>query len=205
MKHGKLETALMIGICFTLFVGYICVREQSRLAGKLIRLHVIANSDSREDQSLKMEVRDSIVEAVYGLIDGEKDAAKAACIIYENLPYLERKAGEVIKNHGLDYDIKAEFGVEDYDTREYDGFMLPAGPYNSLKIRIGNEAGRNWWCVIFPPLCITAASEFRETAEAAGLTEEEIRLISEKDDDVVFKFRILEIIQKIAGFLKKHF
>lgn len=198
----KIETALIFGICLALIVGFACVGDQRELASKMIRLHVIANSDSEEDQALKLKVRDCVTDTVASMLEGEKNIDKAAEVISKNIHVIENRAEEVLSGYGCGYEVKAELGIEEYEKREYEGFTLPAGLYNSLRVKIGAAKGQNWWCVVFPPLCFTAASEFRETAEAAGLTDEEIKLITENDNKVVFKFRILEIIQKVWMLFK---
>lgn len=199
----RIETALFFGICLAFIVGFVCVRDQRELASKMIRLHVIANSDSDMDQALKLKVRDCVIETVGSLLDGEKNIENAADIISKSIPDIEEKAEKVLADNGCRYQVEAELGIEEYQTREYETFTLPAGPYNSLRVKIGDASGQNWWCVVFPPLCFTAAAEFEETAEAAGLTDEEIKLIADKDNKVVFRFQILEILQKIWMFFKQ--
>jgi len=199
----RIETALFFGICIAFIVGIVCVRDQQELASKMIRLHVIANSDSEEDQSLKLKVRDCVIETVGSLLEGERNIENAADIISRNIPDIEEKAEKVLVENGSLYKVEAELGIEEHQTREYDTFTLPAGFYKSLRIKIGDASGQNWWCVVFPPLCFTAAAEFEETAEAAGLTDEEIKLIADQDNKVVFKFKILEIVQRIWMFLKQ--
>jgi stage II sporulation protein R len=163
---------------------------------------VIANSDSAGDQAVKLKVRDTVLERVNVILNGENDVDKAASLIRENIPAIEESAESVLLRSGFDYNVKAELGAEEYGTREYESFSLPAGIYNSLRVTIGEGSGKNWWCVVFPPLCLTAAEDFHETAEAAGLSEDEIKLISDEDGKVVFKFKILEIIQKFFDKIK---
>ena len=156
-----------------------------------IRLHILAESDSREDQELKIKVRDALLEEYGELLGGEKDFNGARERVFELLGEMKTTAAEVIKKSGYDYPVNATLTVEWYDTREYEGFTLPAGYYTSLRVIIGSGSGQNWWCVMYPPLCLEMACEDAPADDALiDYTKEEIRLIQSGKYNV--KFKILE-------------
>lgn len=200
IKH-RIVCASILGLCTILIIGFICLSQQQGLSSKLIRLHVIANSDTDLDQSIKDMVRDSINEEMTILLADVREISEAEQILSENLSIIENNAKEVLLREGYTYQVCAELRNEIYSTRKYDTFNLPAGVYKSLKVVIGEGNGRNWWCVVFPPLCFAGAAEFEEAAEAAGLSENEIRLISEQNDTVVFRFKILELFEKLVNYI----
>lgn len=195
--------SLIIGLCMALAVGFASVQEQRSIASKIVRLHVIPNSNSSEDQALKKIVRDDVTKRVNALLRDVSDIGAAEIILRDNIKDIEKNVREIVLREGYTYTVCAEICDEMYSTREYDTFTLPAGKYQSLRITIGSGKGENWWCVVFPPLCFTGAVEFQESAEAAGLSESEIKLISGRDEEgVVFRFQILELIKRISDFLK---
>ena len=148
--------------------------EQQRLSAKLIRLHVVANSDSAHDQAVKLEVRDAVSAAAKALLDGAEDPRAAL-------------AGRL--------DAIADAAAA--RLREYDTFSLPAGVYESLRVTIGAGKGHNWWCVVFPSLCLTSSmDELELAAQTAGFSIGEIRLIT-GEEDFRLKFRVLELLQRL--------
>lgn len=155
--------------------------EQRTLASNLVRLHVIANSDGERDQSLKLIVRDAVLDATADMSEDE----------------LERS----LRSNGCQSSVRVLLGYEEYGTREYDSFSLPAGRYRSLRVEIGKAAGHNWWCVLFPPLCFASAEEVIEQANASGMSEEAVELMTEDGQDVQIRFRLLELLQELAHFL----
>lgn len=167
--------------------------EQHSLAEKLVRLHVIANSDSDIDQSLKLKVRDALLECTAGIDESELAAS---------LDELAAVAMEVVRAEGFDYGVSVALGDEAYGTREYDTFALPAGIYRSLRVTLGDGSGENWWCVLFPPLCFAAAEDFDDSARSAGLSDDEINFVKKTEDAPQIRFRILELLLKAASFLR---
>ncbi len=199
MKLKKWELALIAALVFTVILGAGLRKEQTELSEKLIRLHVVANSDLEEDQALKLKVRDRILQEVAVLLDGVTERDEAVCLIDENIDSILAGARECILDNGYNYTVKATVAVETFPTREYDTFSLPAGEYTSLRVIIGSGCGHNWWCVIFPPLCVSAATDAEEVF--SQLTEEEVRLITEDGPEYVFKFKSLELIEKLKELL----
>ena len=178
------ETAALIALCVTLLSGLWAQRRQSGLASGLVRLHVIAHSDSEADQAVKLKVRDAVLSLLAPRLEGVTDAAEAEAIVRAALPELAAEAAHVSSQHA-----EAALGREIYPTRAYEGFALPAGVYTSLRITLGEGRGHNWWCVIYPPLCTAAASG---TLETSALDGEDLKLITGADGTCVFKFRVIE-------------
>jgi stage II sporulation protein R len=203
MKLKKWELALLIALVVTFLcaaAGAGLSRDQSDLSEKLIRLHVVANSDSEADQALKLRVRDAIVNDVSGLLADVKDRSVALQLIGNSLDAIAGKASDVISAEGYDYPVSAKLAVEDFPTREYDSFSLPAGKYKALRVVIGSGEGHNWWCVVFPPLCTTAA--MNDAGALTFLTDEEKDLIMQDKPQYIIKFKSIELLDKLKAWLK---
>lgn len=199
-QHLKIwEISLLVALCITFCTGLFAKAEQSKLSGELIRLHVIANSDSGSDQAVKLRVRDSILEVLTPMLDDADNVEEAESIIKSALPQLCRVAETNLQRNGKYYSAKAEICRETYPTRSYDGFALPAGDYISLKIILGAGSGHNWWCVVFPPLCM-ASVEDKDTF--SGLSEESEKLITVDGSEYRVKFRIVELYEEIKQSIK---
>jgi len=154
-QHLKIwEVSLLFALCVTLCSGLFAKAEQQQLANELIRLHVIANSDSESDQNAKLDVRDNALEVITPLLEGITSVDDAEKIIRKALPQLSCNAKQSLLRDGKFNSARAVLCVEQYPTREYDGFALPAGDYVSLKIILGKGEGHNWRCVVFSPLCM---------------------------------------------------
>ena len=200
-KRG--EIALLLALAFTLLWGAWSTARQESLARKMIRLHVIANSDSANDQALKLQVRDSVLdytEAVLRQSKGQEDAARR---LTAALSEIERLAAREIAAQGYAYGVSARLERSEFPHKDYDGFALPAGEYTALRLVIGEGAGQNWWCVVYPPLCMAAATDLRETGIAAGLAEDDMDLITEKNTGYILKFHAVELWQKLRQSLEK--
>lgn len=198
-RAAKLELALLIGLALSLLWGTWADRTQQELSEKVLRLHVLANSDSAEDQALKLKVRDSVVEKASEILTGCPDRESAEQRLTEALPELEEAARKRIAAEGETQRVTAELRPTRFPTREYESFTLPAGEYLALRVVIGQGAGHNWWCVVFPPLCAETTSDLAETAMAAGLTEDEVALITESDG-YQLKLKALELWEKLRAF-----
>lgn len=192
-----LELALAIGFAVTLLWGAFSVQQQELLADKMVRLHIIANSDSEADQTLKLQVRDEIIGLAEGLLRQSDDREDATRRLTAALPELEAIATETVRAHGYAYPVHAELRNTRFDTRVYDGFSLPAGEYLALRLVIGQGEGRNWWCVVFPPLCAETTEDLSQTAMAAGLDREDVSLITEEDQGYVLKFKSIELWERL--------
>ena len=199
-QHLKIwEISLLIALCVTLCTGLYAKAEQERISGELIRLHVIANSDSDSDQSAKLNVRDRVLEIMTPMLEGVTDIKEAEKIINSALPQLCMATRTSLLSDGKSYQVRAMLCYENYPTREYDGFALPAGKYISLKIILGEGQGHNWWCVVFPPLCMTSVED-EETI--TGLSEETEKLITYDGNEYKVKFRIIELYEQARQALR---
>lgn len=189
MKKYKLFVPLFMII--TLISGFMqpVIATSENISNKVLRLHILANSDSTEDQNLKLMVKNYILENTSELFCGE-NLKENIQIANDNREIIEALANECIKNNGYSYKANVSVVKEYFDTRVYDDFTLPAGEYNSLKIEIGEGEGHNWWCIIFPSVCLSACTE----SIGDYLTEDEMELVK---DRYTPKFKIVEIYEKI--------
>lgn len=168
---------------------------QVRLASQVIRLHVLANSDSEEDQALKLEVRDRVLETTSALLAGETEPQAAAVLLDQHLDYIAQTAAQEISAQGHDDRVEVRLEQTWFPTRQYQGISLPAGNYLALRVLIGAAEGHNWWCVVFPNLCLPAVSE--RALEASTLTPGQISLLQEEETSYVFRFKALELWQSL--------
>ena len=194
-------------ICI-LFISFVLVTATSYansifndLSTNVVRLHIIANSDSSEDQLLKLKIRDSIIN--YMKIATKNANSKEEIINFckNNLDELKNIAIQVIKENGYEYDVNIEIGNFYFPTKDYANISLPAGNYDALRIKIGNATGKNWWCSLFPPLCfVDISSGVLEDEDSKVLKEnlnsEEYSLITNTSDEMKLKFKIIEIINE---------
>lgn len=200
MKLKIWEISLIAALVISILSGFVMANDQKELSEKLIRLHVVANSDSEKDQNLKLDVRDQILSELAIILNGVTDRDIAETLIEENLSLLEESCVEEITKQGYDYSVKAAITVESFPTREYETFSLPAGDYVSLRVIIGTGEGHNWWCVVFPPICTTAATE--SDLEVMNLTDDEISLITEDSTGYIIKFKAIELFEKVISIFK---
>lgn len=157
VKCRPIELALALCMAFLFaYMAWVSLSQQT-LADGLLRLHVIANSDSVQDQQVKLLVRDRVLELTEPLLAEADDQDEVRRILSAHLQQITDAAQQVLTDQGMPYQLSAQMATEYYPTREYDTFSLPAGQYTGLKIRLGAASGHNWWCVVFPPLCTDAA------------------------------------------------
>ena len=197
MKNNCLknwEISMLLALCITLCASCWAGGRSAAISGSLVRLHVIAASDSEYEQALKLRVRDSVLECLTPLIEGAEDASEAKEIISGALPEVLAAAESAAEGRG----VTVELSREAYPTREYEAVTLPAGIYDSLRVTIGEGEGRNWWCVVFPPLCETAA-EYDEAIDALGGSGE---LLTASGDGVEIRFRLVELWGELLAWLR---
>ena len=196
------ELALLAGTLCALLCGFWLDAEGTQLANRVIRFHVIANSDSQPDQALKLQVRDAVLAEAETLYPEGADLETARAALQSHLGDLARTGQETVYAAGYEYPVTAALEECWFPTKEYETFALPAGEYTALRIIIGDGAGQNWWCVAFPPLCLGAASETVDEAAAAGrFTPDQAALITEDCPNYVLKFKSLELLGELKGFL----
>lgn len=197
----KIEASLLAAllICFVLNISSFS-EDCRNIRSKMLRMHVIANSDSDADQELKLKVRDAVLAEGKEIFDGSVTADDAKSKILPETERLRKAALSVIENEGFSYDVKITVGNEYFNTRTYDNSItLPAGYYTAVKVIIGEGKGHNWWCVMFPPMCLPAASKECEISDV--LEKDEVQIV-EGGSKYKFKFKIVEIYEKISEKLK---
>ena len=177
------------------------VADKMTLRNELVRLHVVGASDSAEDQAMKLHLKDQIVENLKGEMANLSDAAAARAYLQENLPKIERLANTILQEAGCQDVATVSLCAESFSTRVYDTFTLPAGVYDALRITIGEGEGKNWWCVVFPGLCLpTSAEGFAETASCAGFSD---TLTGTLEGEYQVRFWILEVWGSVENFLHR--
>jgi len=197
------EVALMFGVLIAVVAGSWLGREQQELADSVIRFHVIANSDSDEDQALKLAVRDRVLAQAEEIYPEGATLAEAQAALEGHLNLLAAAGREVVEEQGYDYPVAATLEDCWFPTKEYEGFALPAGNYTALRVTIGEGRGQNWWCVAFPPLCLGAASETVDQAAQAGLfTPGQAALVTQDGEGYVLKFKAMELLGELQGFFE---
>ena len=198
MKEYKLrawELAALCALCVSLCVGTWAQGRQQDISSSLVRLHVIAALDESGEQELKLRVRDNVLEYLTPVLDKAGSPEEAQRIISEELPNIKAAAEECAEGRR----VSVTLGQEYYPTREYEGFSLPAGQYKSLRVMLGEGEGHNWWCVVFPPLCVSAAAQNRALD---AMSEPERGLITE-ENGYELRFRIVELWGELMEILDK--
>lgn len=206
MKFKKLFSKRAIEL--SVFFGLLCAVFMSfshfnaacdDLRSNVLRLHIIANSNSDADQELKLKIRDKILEQTSYVFNGQITLEEAVTSVELSLDEFERIANEVIAENGFDYSAKAEVGECYFETREYEDFTLPAGNYTSLIVRLGEAKGKNWWCVVFPAVCVPAATD----ASLSDSTSEESAEIAECSQRYVMRFKAVEIYEELKKIINE--
>lgn len=205
-KNSKIK--MFIILTFLLFIyTTICAVSYAQnistdIANSVFRLHVIANSDSQEDQNLKYKVRDNLLSYMNKICKNAQSKSEAIEIAKKHENDFKNIALETIKNEGYSYNVKINIGNFEFPTKHYGDISLPAGYYDALRVEIGEAKGQNWWCVMFPPLCFVDVSsgivpeDSKEMLEN-NLSEEEFALVSDKSNaEIQFKFKLLELFNK---------
>ena len=172
------------------------------LCADTLRFHIRADSDSPADQTVKLAVRDAVL-AYADVHCTAQDKPAALRWAAESLPALELTARAVLARRGIFSTVTVQLVEMYFDTTRYSTGILPAGRYDALRIDLGAGKGRNWWCVVYPPLCTAAASDLSRTALGAGLTEDDLSLITGDGDGYVLRFRLLELWERLRQWLGK--
>lgn len=202
-KKVKYSLILIILLSIYIFISAVSyvTAISSDLENSIFRLHVIANSDSTEDQNLKYIVRDNLIAYMNELSANSKTKEEAIQIAKEHTDEFYNIAKKTIIDNGYNYDVTVEIGNFDFPTKHYGDISIPAGYYDALRVKIGEAQGQNWWCVMFPPLCFVNVTsgivpgESKELLESE-LNEEEYDIISNKNSsEIKFKFKLIELLQ----------
>ncbi len=186
-------------VSFVLVVIYSLIPFQAQcgnISQDVFRLHIIANSDSEYDQNIKLKVRDRVLACSKELFEGANSKEEAETVIAANLSNIENAARDELKALGCDYPVKAEIKNMYFATRYYDSYTLPSGMYDALRITIGSGGGHNWWCVMYPSICISSAVEQDEKAQQA-LSSGEYEIV--KNEKYQYKFKVVELFEKLCS------
>lgn len=167
------------------------------LRENVFRLHIIANSDDPSDQALKLKVRDAVLEVSGEIFEDCGDSEEAKQKAEENIQMLRETAQQVVNENGFDYNVTVDISPSYFTNREYDTFTLPAGTYDALNIKLGNATGKNWWCVMFPAVCIGAS------ADLSDAVSEKSANIAKNSNDYQIKFKTVEIYEEIKKIISK--
>lgn len=199
MKIKLIEIAAFFA--FTAVVVLSLINFESDCQGvrnACLRLHVIANSNSAEDQALKLEVRDAVLQSGSSFLGTGKTKEEAETAVKNNIETLENAAKQVIEENGYDYSVKVTLGKSRFPTKTYGNYTLPAGEYDAVKVIIGSGEGKNWWCVMFPSLCLPAAQNTTDAKDV--FNEDELKLIK-SNPKYEIRFWIVEKIEKMKESL----
>ena len=191
----RIDACIIFGIIFSLLIGNInCFTKQCEAVNKeVLRLHILANSDSNDDQELKLKVRDEILKLSSGDLSADNlDESKILAV--SNLETIKETAEKTIKENGYDYTVSVEFTEMFFDTRFYEDVTMPAGKYDAVRVTIGEGKGKNWWCVLYPPLCVSPAIS-KDYDEITVCTETKFKA----------KFKIFEIFETAKNYIEENF
>ncbi len=199
MNANKIK-ALIFGFIFSVMFSMIGFSEKCEsISDKVLRLHIIANSNFSYDQDLKLKVRDEILDKFGSSFDMDGGLLKAEESVNLHIKEIENVARETVLKNGFDYEVKAEIKKMYFEIRQYRETTLPAGFYKALRITIGSGKGKNWWCVMFPPMCLPAAEEKEKLSDV--LSQSELDIV-ENETEYIIKFKLLEFFTKSKDFIE---
>ncbi len=186
-------------IAFVLAVIYSMIpfqAECTQISDDVFRLHILANSDSKQDQTLKLKVRDDVLKYTKNLFENAKSKQEAESLISNNIQKIANVAYETVLQNGQTYTVKAEITKMYFSTRYYENYTLPSGKYDALRITIGSGKGHNWWCVMYPSICISSEEESEEKAKEV-FDNEQYDIV--RNNEYQYKFRIVEIFEQFCS------
>lgn len=197
----KIKISITVGIVVAILFS-ICsfAKTSEEIRSDVLRLHVIANSDTSVDQNLKLRLRDYILQEGKDIFNGSVNVENAVEKIEPVLPELEKSAKAFVNQAGFDYDVKISLSNEYFTTRTYETVTLPAGEYLALRVVIGSGEGHNWWCVMFPPMCVPAADKKDEIENV--FSEKEIKLVESKPKYEP-RFKVVEIYEQLKEIISE--
>lgn len=195
--------ALLVAIIFSIIFSLAGFEEKcNQLRTNILRLHIIANSDTAEDQQIKLKIRDELLKTSGGLFETAENKEEAIKMVKENTKLFEETAQKVLKESGKSEDVSISIGKAYFNTREYENFTLPAGEYDAVRVLIGNAKGKNWWCVMFPSMCIPAAEKEHKLTE---VVDNKSAKIAENAPRYEMRFKIIEWYESFKNKLKNAF
>ncbi|MBQ8186981.1 MAG: stage II sporulation protein R [Clostridia bacterium] len=198
MKHITAFAASILIAAAVLSV--LPVYGETEIYDDVLRLHVIAESDSDADQAMKLKVRDAVLDCLAAEMDDCVTVEDALAAAQDMLDAVETAAERCLDENGSDCTVSVSLGREQYPRRDYGASVMPAGTYHSLRVTIGEGEGKNWWCVLFPTVCVRFAEADEDAYIAAGFTPEEYRIITGSAGKLRVRFRVLEILSELVGF-----
>ena len=207
-KHNIIrKNIIFLVLIFTLFLSLSAISYaksvSTDISKNVFRLHVLANSNSEEDQNLKYKVRDSLINYMNSICINVQTKDEAINIARNHIEDFRKIALDVIKENGYNYNVEIEIGNFDFPTKQYGDIYLPAGLYDALRVKIGKAEGQNWWCVMFPPLCFVDVTsgvvpdESKENLQE-NLSNEDYAIVSQENVITQFKFKIVELFQNLG-------
>jgi len=205
-KNGSLKRAIFVFRAILSAFVICCMlsmtkfdAQSHRIADSVVRLHILANSDSEEDQLLKLDVRNLVQDLCYNMYENVQSRSEAEKIIEDRLPFILDAVREEIRNSGYDYEVGGELVNMYFTNRTYDNITLPAGYYHALRITIGEGKGHNWWCVMYPPICISCAEKRADISDV--LDENTTKLVTDKS--YKYDFKVYELYRNFTEKLKE--
>ncbi len=190
-------------VAFVLLFVYAMIPfegECRSIADNVLRVHILANSDSEEDQTLKLKVRDALLRESENMFSDVHSKEEAMLLAADNLDHFAKIAYKTLKEYGYDYTVSAQIANVCFDTRNYDDISMPSGYYDALQIKIGKAQGKNWWCVMYPSLCIGAASDLDDLENK--LTDDQYNIVN-SHHRYVFKFKVVEIFNSFVDWFNR--
>lgn len=209
-KYFLIMAVIITAFCF-ISMNYdkvVYKRYTDDISHKIIRFHVIANSDNAEDQILKLKVRDAVLHYISPELQKCKNIDESRKVIKDKDNEIKNVALNVIKENKYNYSVATCLSEENFPVKSYGNIILPEGKYEAYRIIIENGKGQNWWCVMFPPLCFVDVTVSEENIKKADeeikkvLNEDEYKMITQNDDNITMKFKAVEIVKKLQ--LKYH-
>lgn len=195
--NKTLKIFVPLFLVFVFMFSYIApfIETSENISDQVFRLHILANSDSADDQQLKLKVRDEILKKGETVFASSNSLEETIELCKDNIALFQQTAEQCLKDNGSDYDVKVYVDKEYFNTREYDEITLPSGFYNALKIEIGQGKGHNWWCVMFPAICLSSVTDDELNKY---LSEDEQKLVN-SDSKYEVRFKIVEIYEKVKS------
>lgn len=200
-KNAKFQISLAAILVLSFLLSFTSfANECGEIRDEVLRLHILANSDSEEDQALKLKVRDQVLKEGSDIFDNARDVVSAQGKIDKEKERLRQIALKVVRENGYDYDVTVKMSNEYFNTRTYDDVTLPAGKYDAVRVLIGSGQGKNWWCVMFPPMCLPAAES--EATIDQVLSEDGVKVVKSNPKYEV-RFKLVEIFENLKSKIKK--
>lgn len=203
IRLSRLVKAIACALVLTILIS-LCgfSNECAGIRESVLRLHVLANSDSEADQALKLKVRDTVVETAAGLFDAIDDEGDALERAEAKLPEIEAAAQQRVYDEGYDYPVEAKLCHMYFTTRQYETVTLPAGMYDALRVTIGKAEGKNWWCVVFPPMCVSTATQHKELADVLEPPQQDI---VEQPQKYEVRLKVVELFEGFCHQVRSWF